>query len=44
MKSPPIQYTDDEARRMVEEFITDTRQAQEKKPSEPVSKEVSARR
>ena len=22
MKSPPIQYTDDEARRMVEEFIT----------------------
>jgi myo-inositol-1-phosphate synthase len=23
MKSPPIQYTDDEARRIVEEFITD---------------------
>ena len=22
MKSPPVQYTDDEARRMVEEFIT----------------------
>jgi myo-inositol-1-phosphate synthase len=26
MKSPPIQYTDDEARRIVEEFITDTEQ------------------
>ena len=29
MKSPPIQYTDDEARRMVEEFIT-ANQAKEK--------------
>jgi len=26
MKSPPIQYTDDEAHRMVEEFIADTKQ------------------
>jgi hypothetical protein len=24
MKSPPIQYTDDEARKMVEDFITAT--------------------
>ncbi len=30
MKSPPIQYTDDEARHMVEEFITNNRQ--DKKP------------
>ncbi len=29
MKSPPIQYTDDEARRMVEEFITNSRQVEE---------------
>ena len=27
MKSPPVQYTDDEGRRMVEEFITDTKKA-----------------
>jgi len=27
MKSPPVQYTDDEARRMVEEFITGGQQA-----------------
>lgn len=27
MKSPPVQYTDDEARRMVEEFIASTSQA-----------------
>jgi len=27
MKSPPIQYSDDEARRMVEEYITSCRQA-----------------
>ncbi len=26
MKSPPVQYTDDEARRMVEEFITESSQ------------------
>ncbi len=26
MKSPPVQYTDDEARRIVEEFITDAEQ------------------
>jgi len=32
MKSPPIQYTDDEAHRMVEEFITSTRQAGKEKP------------
>ncbi|MFQ5996048.1 MAG: inositol-3-phosphate synthase [Dehalococcoidales bacterium] len=33
MKSPPIQYTDDEAHRMVEEFISSTKQAgQEKLP------------
>jgi len=29
MKSPPIQYTDDEAYRMVEEFIADTKQGEE---------------
>jgi len=29
MKSPPIQYTDDEARQMVEEFITGDEQASE---------------
>ncbi|MFC1911730.1 inositol-3-phosphate synthase [Chloroflexota bacterium] len=33
MKSPPIQYTDDEAHRMVEEFITSTRQAGKEKPA-----------
>ncbi|MBA7668896.1 Inositol-3-phosphate synthase [subsurface metagenome] len=33
MKSPPIQYTDDEARRMVEEFIASGQQA-EVEPSE----------
>ena len=32
MKSPPIQYTDDEAHRMVEEFITSTQQAGKEKP------------
>ncbi len=42
MKSPPIQYTDDEAHRMVEEFIVNVQQAGEEKPSEPVSMEVSA--
>jgi myo-inositol-1-phosphate synthase len=30
MKSPPVQYTDDEARRMVEEFITSTQEVAEK--------------
>jgi len=29
MKSPPVQYTDDEARRMVEEFIVGAQEAQE---------------
>jgi myo-inositol-1-phosphate synthase len=43
MKSPPTQYTDDEARRMVEEYITDTEHAEEEKPAERVSKEVPAR-
>jgi len=33
MKSPPIQYTDDEAHRMVEEFIASTKQAAEKSRS-----------
>jgi len=42
MKSPPVQFTDDEARRMVEEFIANTQQAGEEKISEPVSMEVSA--
>jgi myo-inositol-1-phosphate synthase len=31
MKSPPVQYTDDEARRMVEEFITES---QKREPAE----------
>jgi len=39
MKSPPIQYSDDEARRMVEEFITINQQAaEEKQLSKPVRK------
>jgi len=33
MKSPPVQYTDDEARRMVEEFIVSAQKAGEKRPS-----------
>ncbi len=33
MKSPPVQYTDDEARRMVEEFIVSAQEAGEKRPS-----------
>ncbi len=41
MKSPPIQYTDDEAHRMVEEFIANVQQV-EGEPSGPVSMEVSA--
>ncbi len=32
MKSPPVQYTDDEARRMVEEFITNTSKLPVKPP------------
>ena len=39
MKSPPIQYSDDEAHRMVEEFITINQQvAEEKQLSKPVGK------
>ena len=34
MKSPPVQYTDDEARRMVEEFITASGQASREKASD----------
>ena len=34
MKSPPIQYTDDEARQMVGEFISSAQQIKEEKPSE----------
>jgi len=33
MKSPPVQYTDDEAHRMVEEFIISAQEAEEKPPS-----------
>jgi len=33
MKSPPVQYTDDEARRMVEEFIVSAQKAGEKRPA-----------
>ena len=33
MKSPPIQYTDDEAHRMVEEFIASTKQVTEESRS-----------
>ena len=42
MKSPPIQYTDDEAHRMVEEFIASSQQAEEEKTPKPASREVSA--
>lgn len=34
MKSPPIQYTDDEAHRMVEEYIATIQQAEKGKPAE----------
>ena len=34
MKSPPIQYTDDEAHRMVEEFIASTRQTNKEELTE----------
>jgi len=44
MKSPPIQYTDDEAHRMVEEFIAEAQPPGKGKPSEPASQEVSASR
>jgi len=37
MKSPPIQYTDDEARRMVEEFITTKKGVKEKGKKEATS-------
>ncbi len=40
MKSPPVQYTDDEARQMVEEFIVGTQPAGETKPPKPLSTEV----
>jgi len=43
MKSPPTQYTDDEAHRMVEKFIANTKKAEEK-PSEPASREASTSR
>jgi myo-inositol-1-phosphate synthase len=43
MKSPPTQYTDDEAHRMVEKFIANTKKTEEK-PSEPVSREASTSR
>jgi hypothetical protein len=33
MKSPPIQYTDDEAHRMVEEFIVNTKEEVEEDSS-----------
>ena len=37
MKSPPVQYTDDEARRMVEEFIVGAQEAQEAGEKPPSS-------
>ena len=40
MKSPPVQYTDDVARDMVEDFIRDGNAAQ-KKSSSPVMEEES---
>lgn len=42
MKSPPVQHTDDEAHRMVEEFIVSTQPAGETKPAKPLSTEVPA--
>jgi myo-inositol-1-phosphate synthase len=38
MKSPPVQYTDDEAHRMVEEFISASAQTP-KKPERPVAEQ-----
>jgi hypothetical protein len=39
MKSPPIQYSDDEARRMVDDFIASNQPvAEEKQMSEPIGK------
>ena len=35
MKSPPVQYTDDEARRMVEEFIAQAPKIKKAKPTGP---------
>ncbi|MFC1966172.1 inositol-3-phosphate synthase [Chloroflexota bacterium] len=40
MKSPPIQYTDDEARRMVEEFITTNRAEKTTASSEQTPEQV----
>jgi myo-inositol-1-phosphate synthase len=42
MKSPPIQYTDDEARRMVEEFIDVSQPAKEETPTEPIGTDIPA--
>jgi hypothetical protein len=39
MKSPPVQFTDDEARRKVEEFIMDNAPAAEK----PAGKKPAAK-
>ncbi len=38
MKSPPIQYTDDEARQKLEEFIASNQREKESLPSEPKPK------
>jgi len=40
MKSPPVQYTDDEAHKMVEEFIAANSQPAVKE-KQPVKKETS---
>ena len=40
MKSPPIQYTDDEARRMVEEFIASTQASWQSRTFQELSKSV----
>jgi len=34
MKSPPVQYTDDEAHRMLEEYIAATQQTGKEEPPE----------
>ena len=41
MKSPPVQYTDDEAHRMVEEFIAAAHQAEEEEATKQVRQEIS---
>ena len=43
MKSPPIQYTDDEAHRMVEEFIAAAHKAEEEEAPKQVRQEISDR-